>query len=168
MLEYEKKLMITRNEFDTLLNVFCKNDAGTIQTNYYFDTEDFSMNKNGITCRIRAKKGEYTACIKHHNFNNKECSIEENIAEELKFKPEIFESLGLMYQGLLISERHILYQDNICKMTIDFNVFLGIKDYELEVEYLENNEEQADRLIEMVADVLEQNKTIIIAFYRVK
>ena len=58
MLEYEKKVMLTKDEY-AVLSAQCRGMRVETQTNYYFDTDDFCMNRKGITCRIRAKNGKY-------------------------------------------------------------------------------------------------------------
>ena len=61
MLEYEKKIPLTFKEYQILIALFNDNIKSVIQRNYYYDTDDFSMNKQGITYRIREKDGTYTA-----------------------------------------------------------------------------------------------------------
>ena len=112
MLEYEKKIMLTANEYHTLaMSNRCKNIPKQLQTNYYFDDDDFSMNKKGITCRIRHKNGKYKACIKNHNTNHCDCSMELNLPEDVKFDPHFFKTLGLQCQGELVTDRIVIYKD---------------------------------------------------------
>ena len=60
MIELEKKLLLTKEEFNSLLLYFGNEKQCVKQVNYYFDTEDLSMNRQGVTCRIRLKNGTYT------------------------------------------------------------------------------------------------------------
>lgn len=60
MMELEKKLLPTQEEYEYLLEHFGRN--GSLeekpivkQTNYYFDTDKYAMNKQHIACRIRLK-----------------------------------------------------------------------------------------------------------------
>ena len=55
MLEHEKKIMLTEDEYLSILMLMCKYAPMQTQTNYYFDNDDLLMNEKGITCRIRAK-----------------------------------------------------------------------------------------------------------------
>ena len=50
MLEFEKKLLLTSEEYHEIINKI--GDLGAepvLQTNYYFDTENLEMNSKGIT-----------------------------------------------------------------------------------------------------------------------
>ena len=64
MIETEKKIILTYEEYLAVIMKMCKYAEPVIQTNYYFDTENLTMNRKGITCRIRFKNGKYTAEIK--------------------------------------------------------------------------------------------------------
>lgn len=154
MLEYEKKIMLTADEYLSIVALMCKYLPPQIQTNYYFDNDDLSMNKKGITCRIRAKDGKYKATVKSHNTEHPDCSIEVNLLEKSEFDPKIFSMLGLHHQGELVTERVVMHKDSTCEMVLDRNVYLGHTDFELEVEYCKENERTAQALIENVAERL--------------
>lgn len=154
MLEYEKKIMLTSNEYHLILMLMCKNIPMQTQTNYYFDNDDLSMNKKGITCRIRAKNGKYKATIKIHNTGHSDCSVETDLVEKTEFDPRIFNVLGLHNQGELITDRVVIHKDPVCEMVLDRNVYLGNTDFELEVEYSKESEQEAQKLIESIGDYL--------------
>jgi len=151
--EYEKKLMLTEAEYDVTNNLF-GNLSSKTQTNYYFDTGDFSMNKKGITCRIREKDGIFKATVKNHSSKHYDCSIEEDLVKKTEFDPRIFNEKGLSCQGKLVTHRTIIYKDALCEMVLDRNTYLGYTDYELEVEYCENSEKKALWLLEDIAEKL--------------
>ena len=70
MTELEKKLLLTEDEYDYLMEHLIYESPLiqmpiTTQINYYFDTDDFSMNHQNITCRIRLKDGKYKATMKN-------------------------------------------------------------------------------------------------------
>ena len=155
MLEYEKKIMLTANEYYTLaMTSRCRNMPKQLQTNYYFDDNDFTMNKKGITCRIRHKNGKYTACVKNHNTNHSDCSMELNLSEDVKFDPQFFKTIGLYCQGELVTERIVIYKDSTCEIMLDRNIYLGHTDFELEVEYCKDSEQKAQKLIKSIAEYL--------------
>ncbi len=158
MLEYEKKIMLTANEYHTLaMTSRCQNMPKHLQTNYYFDDDNFTMNKKGITCRIRHKNGKYTACVKNHNTNHSDCSIELNLSEDIKFDPQFFKTIGLYCQGELVTERIVIYKDSDCEIMLDRNIYLGHTDFELEVEYCQEGEPKAEKLIKSIASYLALN-----------
>ncbi len=147
MNEFEKKLLLTQREYDILNSLSGKYSEPFTQVNYYFDTDDFSMNKKGITCRIRLKDGTYTPTIKKHNNKLIYCSLESNLEKKQRLDTEAFTFLGASLQGDLITERTILYKDSCFEIVIDRNSYLGVTDYELEVEYVEEYHNWIDRLV---------------------
>ena len=154
MFEYEKKVMLTAEEYGSLLMSLCVGICPTIQTNYYFDTPDFAMNRKKITCRIRGKEGRFKATIKDHKTGCAECSAETVISDEKEYDPSVFHMLGLYCHGELVTERRVLFKDNFCEAVIDRNTYLGCTDYELEVEYTAGSERKAQLLLEEIAYAL--------------
>ena len=147
MTEFEKKVLLT-DEAYWVLKTWAGLSAKTfVQTNYYYDTDDGAFHNRGITCRIREKNATYVATIKEHKGNEKS---EEN-SKEVKnaFDTTLFADLGVSFQGSLKTTRTILCRDTGVIALLDKNEYLDTVDYELEIEYLEEYEEQA-KLIEMV------------------
>lgn len=133
MHEYEKKVMLTEKEYTALAE---QSDApAVIQTNYYFDSDGWEMNRRGVTCRIREKNGRFRAEIKRHCADRAECSTEVVLSEGTVFSPEAFSALGLYLFGELVTERRVLYRSADCEAVLDRNTYLGCTDYELEIEY---------------------------------
>ena len=105
-----------------------------LQTNYYYDTADFKLNKSGITCRVRERDGIRKATMKDHQQKWKECSVENLIP--CKGKPELFfEHMGLECQGSLKTERTVYPVCPGVEVVMDKNTYLDFVDYELEIEY---------------------------------
>lgn len=154
MLEYEKKIMLTEDEYLAIVKLLCKDLPVKTQTNYYFDTDNLDMNSNGITCRIREKDGRYKATIKSHCAERPDCSVEEDLSEKTEFDPSSFTGFGLCYQGELVTDRIVVQKDSDCELVIDCNTYLGHKDFELEIEYREESEHMAQALLESVAEIL--------------
>lgn len=153
MLEYEKKIMLTEDEYFSIM-MMCQYVKTQTQTNYYFDNDDLSMNEKGITCRIRAKDGKYKATVKNHNTEHPDCSVEVDLVEKTEFDPQIFNVLGLHHQGELVTDRVVMHKDSTCEMVLDRNVYLGYTDFELEVEYGKDSEHRAQTLIENIGECL--------------
>lgn len=154
MIEYEKKIMLTADEYAALLLVSDPSASVMNQTNYYFDTEDHAMDRMGITCRIRARNGRFKATIKTHGSASRDCSTEEVLEEKSTFDPTVFRPLDVHCQGALVTERAVLYKDGFCEAVLDRNTYLGFTDYELEIEYLSGNEDKAFGLLYRIANVL--------------
>lgn len=153
MLEYEKKVLLTRNEYAVLANQ-CRGRKAESQTNYYFDTDDLYMNRKGITCRVRAKNGKYKTTIKNHNTDSLNCSVEEDICEGEELNSKVFEVLGMHFQGKLVTARIILHRSAFCEMVLDRNTYIGYDDFEIEVEYAKNCENKAMAYLKGIAERL--------------
>lgn len=152
-LEYEKKMLLTKAEYAALAERY-RGMPTESQTNRYFDTEDFDMNRRGITCRIRAKNGAYRTTVKNHGLCTPDCSAEAHLYEGTGFHSGVFEALGLSLQGELTTERLLLYQTDFCKTVLDRNTYLGYTDYEIEAEYTAGHEKQALHCLRRAASEL--------------
>ena len=159
MLEYEKKIMLTKEEYEALADR-SKGARLETQTNYYFDTDDFSMNGRGITCRIREKHGKYRTTVKIHSGERTCCSVEEHLCESMEYNSDIFDAMGLKLQGELVTARLYMSEDDSCEMVLDRNTYLGHTDFEIEVEYRKGHENKATECLTRVAEYLAASKLI--------
>ena len=145
MIEHEKKLLLSKKQYEYLYNNYCTmcSDITVIkQVNYYFDTDDFIMNRRNITCRIRLKNGIYEGTIKCHSIGT-DNSTETPIKVQNGILDNDFIQIGLKLQGELVTTRCIFHKDSNCEIVLDKNEYLGHTDYELEIEYLDNHEKDA-------------------------
>lgn len=134
MVEFEKKVLISPQEYEMLTKQRYPRGTTYLQTNYYYDTADFKLNKTGITCRIRERDGIRKATVKDHQQKQKECSVENLIS--CKEEPELFfERMGLDCQGSLQTERMVYPICPGVEIIMDKNTYLDCVDYELEIEY---------------------------------
>ena len=140
MKEFERKMLLSKSEYDCIMAHFGKREHTTRQINYYFDTDDFSMNRRGVTCRIREKDGKLKATYKDHRRAKRFCSEETDLKITNGLKDNDFVSMGLSYQGRLDTYRTIIFKNAFCTVTVDRNEYLGTTDYELEAEYVEGQE----------------------------
>lgn len=165
MTEYEKKVLLTKEEYESFLEFFGY-DKSFEQINYYFDTDDLSMNMQDITCRIRFKDGRYKGTIKKH-ISNKEQSEETEINIQNGIYENEFIDSGLKLQGLLVTKRHIIWEVFGCEVVLDKNEYLGYTDYELEIEYLSECEKQAKFIFELFLMILVRHKFTAVQAYKV-
>ena len=124
MLEFEKKLFLSKEEYTKLLQQKNEGSVTIVQKNHYYDSDTFEMNRLGITCRIREKNGKYKATIKAHQSKESECSIETSKAVLNENDDSLFKNLNIKYQGSLITHRTILYSKNGIKVVLDENTYL--------------------------------------------
>lgn len=63
-IEIEFKNLITKEEFNRIRTYLPFPSNGELQTNYYFETNQFTLKKNHSALRIREKNGMYTLTLK--------------------------------------------------------------------------------------------------------
>lgn len=166
MTEFEKKLLLTKDEYDYLME-HLGNESPliqkpvTTQINYYFDTDDFSMNRQNTTCRIRLKDGKYKAIMKRHS-TGEDRSTETEMEIYDGLESNAFTKMGLKLQGELITKRCIVFKDANCEAVLDKNEYLGHTDYELEIEYASGHEKDAQAILKIFRDMLTQRKCFLI------
>lgn len=150
--EYEKKVLLNKEEYYFLLNRFKAKVLPDIQINYYYDTDNLAFAKSDITCRIREKNGEYIATVKSHK---SKFNIENSKKVNRQWDTSFFDFCTLKYWGNLVTLR---YKIKVCKeveICLDQNIYLDDVDYELEVEYAEGNETVAETQLSCIVDALE-------------
>ena len=166
MTELEKKLLLTEDEYDYLMehlgyeNPLIQKPI-TTQINYYFDTDDFSMNRQNTTCRIRLKDGKYKATMKKH-ISSGDQSTETEMEIRNGLESNAFTDMGLKLQGELITKRCIVFKDTNCEAVLDKNEYLRHTDYELEIEYTSEHEKDAQAILKIFRDMLIRRKCFLI------
>lgn len=142
-IEYELKFLLPEVHFLQLVksvesrypNVIKKDK---IQINYYFDSLDNYLNKNGITCRIRQIGSTLVGQIKQHcdakTFASEEINFDvADFPQEIEYKKHL-----LVYQGNLVTMRSSYQIHPKLKIECDINYYLGHQDFEVEIEYESN------------------------------
>ena len=153
MIEKEKKVLLSQKEYSCLLEHFGTGKPIIEQTNYYFDTDDLSMNERNITCRIRFKDGKYKATVKKHTIAAED-SYETDIEVRDGIHDNVFMDFGLQMQGELITERCVLIESDHYTVFLDRNQYQNCIDYELEIEYASNVEQEASAILHTLSDIL--------------
>ena len=157
MIEKEYKTMLNYEKYIRLLEVFHFEEA-LVQVNLYY----ISKQDDNNTVRVRCKSGRIFLQVKI------DCSIEKGIHINREYEKEIeiipyiitkeelnnlcgvdfFEDRYLL--DILVTERrNYICEDNI--ISLDRNSYLGITDYELEIEY-------KNKIVEKIKKKLEQEK----------
>ena len=166
MTELEKKLLLTEDEYDYLMERFVYESPLiqkpiVTQINYYFDTDDFSMNRRNTTCRIRLKGGKYRATMKKHSSGGDQ-STETEMEIRNGLESNAFTDMGLKLQGELVTKRCVVFKDTDCEVVLDKNEYLGHTDYELEVEYTQEHEKDAQAILNIFRDMLTRRKCFLV------
>lgn len=145
MFEFEKKILLSKEEYEKLRQHPLLCTQPIIQTNYYYDTDDLKFNAIGTTFRIRAKDGKFTAEIKHHTCGEQSDEIVCDICD--RYNDQLFKNMGAQLKGELKTDRISNEVFGSVKLMLDANRYLEINDYELEVEYIPESEQMAISLI---------------------
>lgn len=147
MKETELKVLLTKRQYSRLCQRFSCDTFATQINFYYTDETEVLKNKN-ITIRVRAKNGNLALQVKVpcgqqglvHTKNEYEKSLDE---VPYIIKGEILQEMtgiamsDVCMKGYLITERRKTKFENGTEICLDYNQYLGMDDYELEVEYNE-------------------------------
>lgn len=148
-IEIEFKNLLTKAEFDTLLEIFPFPKKPFKQINHYFETEDLELKKHSSALRIREKNGEFTLTLKEP-FGDALLETHDKLTQEealswLSGKPiakantgKQLKQLGiafrdLKYFGDLTTERRE-YKNKDILYVLDYSKYNDQDDYEFELE----------------------------------
>jgi uncharacterized protein YjbK len=150
MIENEFKVMLDRERFEKLCELYSW-DKVVRQTNYYYDTEDFFLSKNRITCRVRKIDGECFLQIKlPTNAEFSRVELEQKLGADVPetLSAEQLNALAAGHTnvaipdvkllGALVTERRIKEFDG-AEIDLDKSEYFGKTDYELEIEFTDEN-----------------------------
>ncbi len=159
-IEIEAKVLVSKDDYRLLTKEFASYPR-YVQTNYYIDTEDRALAKEGIALRIREKEGQYELTLKtplSQGLLEKNAPITMNQFVALRDEDEFPETDLKRFLTMLdfdVKELRILtslsteridveYEGGL--LSIDRNSYSGQVDYEIEFEY--NNIDDAEKILE--------------------
>ena len=155
--EFEKKVILNKEEYLFLLKSIFSNTEEVVQKNYYYDNNDGYFNRNNITCRIRDTQGHYTLTIKEHSSTLLSNSTEDSIRVNGIGNTISYNGIYASIQGELVTKRHTLNMNSKVKLMLDENHYLDQTDYELEIEYDVGSENLANYELKEIAYLLSIN-----------
>lgn len=155
--EKEYKYLISNEFFQELLSK-CDNKytflEHKLQVNYYYDTADNALNRSKTTVRIRQNHNKLKLQMKKHRTENGTMAISDEYTgsvDELPPAlriPDVQETVTL--KGVLITDREIYTFGENSTICFDKNMYLGICDYEIEIEISEADKQEALSVIEFL------------------
>lgn len=138
-----------------------------IQINYYFDTDNFELDNKDITLRIRQIEESLKLELKLPIQNDGTLRIKNEFSKSINELPFVIKpdsddlkevlscSDDLFLKGTLVTERIKFSLGENIEIDIDKNYYMGVIDYELEVEFQERSIEQAKKFINSISDTYE-------------
>lgn len=148
-IEIEAKVLLREEDYAKLV-AFFKGSKGYSQTNYYIDTEERILAKEGIALRIREKNGAYEMTLKtplSEGLLEKNCPLTKeefiNLQKGGEFPEKDIKRFLLMLDidipslkiltSLSTYRIDVPYEGGL--LSIDKNEYSGLTDYEIELEY---------------------------------
>lgn len=166
LVENEFKVLLDKESFNKILALNKHSDYKS-QINHYFDTDEFTLYKNGCTLRIRIEEDKILGCLKSKSLKESlikssfeySFSVNQQNLNNLKENSQNIGSfiskdiIGLLesvntkpteikYIGMIENNRTKLNYLDHNTFELDHTLFFGeISSYELEVENVVSNEE---------------------------
>lgn len=165
MKEQEFKSLISKQKYEQIKNAYLWDKEFSQVNYYYFDNNDYILN-NEITVRIREKSDSCKLQVK----------IPENIRSNVHIKNEFSMPIDNVYQsidgnilkdlcgldvgdvkrkGELKTKRRTKQINESVKLFLDKNEYLNTVDYEVEIEYLNDEAEITDLIHELCLSEIE-------------
>ncbi|MEW6977647.1 CYTH domain-containing protein [Bacillus pumilus] len=159
MVEQEYKYLLSRIDFQHIHDMLSRSHQPThiLNFNYYYDTPDFLFKRFGYTIRIRQIGDKLTLEIKSPSQTSGYKRIREETSFPVDDLPQKLDLKNLLTSlpftftqhpellGLLVTERTTFYIETGVKVDLDQSSYLGITDYELEIEYDSEKAYEADK-----------------------
>jgi len=145
-LEIEFKSLLTKDEYDRLIEKFSGNRIST-QTNHYFDTPRFSLKASEVALRVRErdnfeitlKRKKRYAMVEHNILISSDEFYrfkEDGTIPSDEIKNEIYDIIGQqkLVNFLSLTTHRMSFPYKKGTLAIDKSEFLGVTDYEIEYE----------------------------------
>lgn len=153
-IETEYKYLLSVEQFQDVLSK-CKMKFSfsehKLQANHYYDTDDNTLNSEKITVRIRQQHSDMKLQIKKHREFNNGLSTSDEYSGKIDMLPSVMKipdiSDKVILKGVLVTERQIFSFGRNSSICFDGNMYLGICDYEVEIEVDERDTEDALSII---------------------
>lgn len=151
MLEQEFKALISKEQFEKIRYNYTWDKKFTQVNHYYFDNNDYII-KNEITVRVREKDNLYKLQIKIPESIRSNIHIKNEFSMPFDNVPQVisgdvlkklcgFDVGDVKRLGELKTERRTKKISDSVKLFLDKNEYLNTIDFEVEIEYLNDESE---------------------------
>ncbi len=162
-IEIEAKVLLRKQDYEKLVSLF-PNEKGYTQTNYYIDSEERALAKEGIALRVREKNEAFEMTLKtplSEGLLEKNCPLSKEEFESLykgsfpaKDIARFLTMLDIDVSTLKILTSLTTYRIDVHYenglLSIDKNDYSGKTDYEIELEY--NHLDGAQKVLKNLLD----------------
>ena len=153
MQELELKFLLGKEAFYQQMEAFARQYPHIalrhrMQINYYYDTKDLLFHQKWVTLRIRQTEGGLVWQEKAHTYAD--FAISEETERPIETIPQeiVHQGQPVLLQGHLATHRTQFRLCDGLKIEWDRNFYCGICDYEVEIEFDEGMEKDAQKLAE--------------------
>jgi len=159
LLEREIKQLLTEREYAAIISSDVWSGLGKkqqLQINYYYDTPDFVLYRNDITLRVRQKGSSLSLEMKYSIADKTTYKIKKELSRPLETLPTTIDTAAYFPEAPvsvqaaliqpLVTERTSIQVSAGVAVDLDKNSYLGMIDYELEIEFSEEAYDEAYRL----------------------
>lgn len=157
MIESEFKVMLSQQQYECIHNMY-EWDREITQTNFYYDTDDLQLVNSHITCRVRRIDGEHYLQVKlPTGVSYSRVELEQELGSELPdaLSADMLNALtgrddmpDVKLLGELTTRRSVKKTDGV-EIDLDKSSYFGKTDYELEIEFAD--EDTANALLGEIA-----------------
>lgn len=146
MIEQEFKVMLTKEQYEMIQNLFNWESIIT-QVNFYYSDLNGELRKSNTTVIVRELNRKLLLQVKLHLSSKGSLHIKQEYEKEIEAIPKDIDSKALCNLcnqnnmpnvtmiGHLVTERNIIFLPDEVELCIDKNIYLDEIDYELEIEY---------------------------------
>ncbi|MGE6631461.1 CYTH domain-containing protein [Bacillus sp. NPDC077027] len=169
MIELEYKYLLLKEAYDDIHQLLQKSyePLYVLNFNYYYDTPDFAFEQNGYTVRIRQVHDQLTLDVKSPSHTKGYKRMRDETSIPIDYFPQKLVlkdwlntlpatvSCDADLLGLLVTERQTFFLEEGVKADLDKSSYLGVTDYELEIEFESEKSEEAKSWFLKLTDGLE-------------
>ena len=116
-----------------------------------------------IKSRLLSKKIIITILQKIHSVDS-DCSKELSREAESEYDTALFAGKNVVLQGCMQTERMCIPMENSIVVMLDKNTYLGITDYEMEIEYHPRREQFCEEIIDELASKIVRYHSGMLAY----
>lgn len=150
---FNMTFLITRQEYNCLMNCFSSASANSEIEMYYYDTDDLYLHRKNVTCNIRYANDIFYANIKRHGIP---CAGIEEQPLQITHAPEIFpfSDFPISCRGIMRIKQNIHSPDTDVRIILEKNKYLNQTDYDVTIEYGPKKRPQCKAIVVAIANHL--------------